>query len=88
MTTGLTYGDLYIAHAIANAAGRKFDQIVALKMQGQTWDKIADANNVSFGGTKRKQPEMARRPMLPPSMTMQSDSRADMESWHPNNHGR
>ena len=90
VTTGLSYGDLYIAHAIASAAGRKFDHIVALKMQGQTWDKIADANNVSIGGTKRKQ-EVVRTPPRPPapaSMSIQYDNRADMESMHPNAHGR
>ena len=51
---GLSFGDLYVAHAITSAAGKKFDQIVGLKMKGQTWDKIADDNNVSLGGRKVK----------------------------------
>jgi hypothetical protein len=84
--TALSYGDLYVAHAIARAAGRTFDQIVALKMHGQTWDKIADANNVSFGATKRKQ-EWATRPLpFPASLSIQSDNRSE-ESMHPYNHG-
>src|ERR1044071_1137037 len=50
--SGLTFGDLYVAHAIASASGKKFDEIVGLKRKGQTWDKIADDNNVSLGGKK------------------------------------
>ena len=50
--SGLSYGDLYVAHAIASSAGKKFDEIVRLKIQGQTWDKVADDNNVSLGGKK------------------------------------
>ena len=50
--SGLNYGDLYAAHAIASASGKSFDQIAALKAKGQTWDKIADDNNVSLGGKK------------------------------------
>jgi hypothetical protein len=51
--TGLTYGDLFIAHAIARASGKTFDQVAALKAKGQDWDKIADDNNVSLGGKKK-----------------------------------
>ena len=50
--SGLSYGDLYIAHSIASASGKSFDQIAAPKSKGQTWDKIADDNNVSLGGKK------------------------------------
>jgi len=53
-STGLTCGDLYIAHAIASASGKSFDEIVKLKKSGRSWDKIADANNVSLGGKKVK----------------------------------
>jgi hypothetical protein len=59
---GLSFGDLYVAHAITSAAGKKFDQIVGLKMQGQTWDKIADDNNVSLGGKKVKKDVANARP--------------------------
>ena len=52
--TSLSYGDLYIAHAIASAANKSFAQMVKLKKQDQSWDKIADDNNVSFGGKKVK----------------------------------
>ena len=50
--SGLSYGDLFIAHSIAKASGKSFEEIVTLKKQGQTWDKIADDNNVSLGGKK------------------------------------
>ena len=63
---GLSYGDLYVAHAIASAAGKKFDEIVKLKTQGQTWDKIADANNVSLGGKKVKKVEAKKAELLDP----------------------
>ena len=53
-SSGLSCGDLYVAHALANAAGKNFNDLVKLKKQGQTWDKIADDNNVSLGGKKVK----------------------------------
>lgn len=50
--TGLSYGDVFAAHSIARASGKSFDQIAALKVKGQSWDKIAEDNNVSLGGEK------------------------------------
>ncbi len=55
-STGLTCGDLYIAHAIASASGKSFNEIVKLKKHGQSWDKIADANHVTLGGKKASKP--------------------------------
>jgi hypothetical protein len=52
-STGLSYGDVYAAHAIANAAGKNFDQIVKLKTKGKTWEKVADESNVSLDGKKK-----------------------------------
>src|SRR5688572_31386767 len=46
-STGLTYGDIFAAHSIAKASGKKFAEIVALKKKGQTWDQIAEANGRS-----------------------------------------
>jgi hypothetical protein len=51
--TGLTYGDLFMAHSIAKAAGKSFEEIAAMKAKGQTWDQISDANNVSLDGKKK-----------------------------------
>lgn len=78
---GLSFGDLYVAHAITSASGKKFDQIVGLKMQGQSWDKIADDNNVSLGGKKVKKdvakakPTPAPRTSLPQSPDTSGASR-------------
>ncbi len=63
---GLTFGDLYVAHAITSAAGKKFDQIVGLKMKGQTWDKIAADNNVSLDGKKAKKDVANAKPTPAP----------------------
>ena len=52
-STGLSYGDVYAAHAIANAAGKNFDQIVKLKTKGKSWEKVADESNVSLDGKKK-----------------------------------
>ena len=65
-SSGLTLGDLYAAHAIANAAGKNFNDIVKLKKQGRTWDKIADDNNVSLGGKKVKKMADAKPSPTPP----------------------
>jgi hypothetical protein len=51
--SGLSYGDLFMAHSIAKATGKSFDDIAAMKSKGETWDKIADANNVSLDGKKK-----------------------------------
>ena len=48
--TGLSVGDLYVAHAIASAAGKPFAGIVAAKRSGKTWPQIAGDHNVSLGG--------------------------------------
>lgn len=68
--SGLSFGDLYVAHAITSAAGKKFDQIVGLKMQGQTWDKIADDNNVSLGGKKVKKDVAKAKPTPAPKISV------------------
>ena len=67
---GLTFGDLYVAHAITSASGKKFDQIVGLKRQGETWDKIADDNNVSLGGTKAKKDVAKAKPTPAPKTSL------------------
>jgi hypothetical protein len=71
-SSGVSYGELYIAHAIASAAGKSFTEIVKLKKQGKTWDKIADDNNVSLGGKKVK--KMANTTATPTPRTMRTPS--------------
>jgi hypothetical protein len=69
--SGLNYGDLYAAHAIAKAAGKSFDQIASMKTKGQTWDKVAEANNVSLDGKKTAKNDPAAKPQAtPPQKTL------------------
>jgi hypothetical protein len=49
--TGLTFGDIYVAHSLALATKKKFDAIVALKKGGQSWAEIARAHKVSLKGS-------------------------------------
>jgi hypothetical protein len=81
-STGLSYGDLYIAHAIACAAGKSSDQIVRLKMHGQTWDKIADDNNVSLGSQKVKKNVANAKPTPVPRTTPQMPRQPDTSNTY------
>jgi hypothetical protein len=49
--TGLSFGDLYVAHSLSLATRKKFDSIVALKTGGQSWSQIARAHKVSLKGS-------------------------------------
>jgi hypothetical protein len=48
-STGLGWGGIEKAHLLANASGRSFDEIVALKQGGQGWGQIAHANGLNLG---------------------------------------
>jgi hypothetical protein len=48
---GLSYGDVYVAHALAIASHKSFDQMVALRASGQSWAKIAQMHKVSLRGS-------------------------------------
>lgn len=71
--SNLSYGELYIAHAIASASGKTFDAIAALKAKGESWDKIADENNVSLGGKKVTQKPAAKPSPTPPQKTLRQE---------------
>ena len=58
--TGLSYGDIYVAHALSLATRKKFDNIVALKTGGQTWSQIARAHKVSLRGSTEQLKEMMK----------------------------
>lgn len=49
--TGLSYGDVYVAHSLAMASHKTFTQIVALKTSGQDWAKVARMHGVSLRGS-------------------------------------
>ena len=58
--TGLSYGDIYVAHSLAMASHKSFNQIVAVKASGQSWAKIARANKVSLRGSTAALKEMLK----------------------------
>ena len=58
--TGLSFGDLYVAHALSLATRKKFDTIVALQARGQSWSQIARAHNVSLKGSTAQLKEMMK----------------------------
>lgn len=58
--TGLSFGDLYVAHALSLATRKKFDSIVALKTGGQSWAQIARAHKVSLKGSTELLKEMMK----------------------------
>ena len=59
--TGLTIGDIYVAHSIALATRKKFSAIVALHKSGKNWADIAKAYNVTLKGSSELIKEMQRQ---------------------------
>jgi hypothetical protein len=58
--TGLTWGEIYVAHSLALATRKTFNQIVAFKSSGQSWAQIAHAHNVSLKGSTAALKEMLK----------------------------
>jgi hypothetical protein len=58
---GLTLGDVYVAHSLALATGKKVNSIFALHKSGQTWAQIAKSLNVSLKGSSELIKEMQRQ---------------------------
>ena len=58
--TGLSFGDVYVAHSLAMASHKSFNQIVALKASGQSWAKIAQTHKVSLRGSTAALKEMLK----------------------------
>ena len=59
--TGMTFGDVYVAHSLSLATKKKFKAIVALHKAGQTWAQIAKSHNVSLKGSSELIKEMQRQ---------------------------
>ena len=59
--TGWSYGELYVAHSLALATGKKFSVIVALKKSGKSWAEIAKAHNVTLKGSSELIKEMQKQ---------------------------
>jgi PIN domain nuclease of toxin-antitoxin system len=58
---GLTLGDVYVAHSLALATGKKVNSIFALHKSGKTWAQIAKSLNVSLKGSSELIKEMQRQ---------------------------
>jgi hypothetical protein len=58
--TGLSLGEVYVAHSLAMASQKSFNQIVALKAKGQSWTAIAQAHKVSLKGSTHALKEMLK----------------------------
>ena len=58
--TGLSFGEVYVAHSLAMASHKTFRQIVAAKTGGQSWAAIAAANKVSLKGSTAALKEMLK----------------------------
>ena len=56
----LTLGDVYVAHALALATGKKATVIFALRKAGKTWAQIAKSHNVSLKGSSELIKEMQK----------------------------
>lgn len=59
--TGLTFGDVYVAHSLALATKKKFSAIVALHKSGQSWAQIAKSHNVKLKGSSELIKEMQKQ---------------------------
>jgi hypothetical protein len=59
--TGLTLGDVYVAHSLALATRKKFSAIVALHKSGQSWAQIARSHNVRLKGSSELIREMQKQ---------------------------
>ena len=58
--TGLSLGDIYVAHSLSLATRKKFEAIVALKTGGQSWSQIARSHKVSLKGAAELKAMMKR----------------------------
>lgn len=58
--TGLTLGEVYVAHSLAMASKKSFNEIVASKAKGQSWAKIAEMHRVSLKGSTAALKEMLK----------------------------
>jgi 3-oxoacyl-[acyl-carrier-protein] synthase III len=59
--TGMTFGDIYVAHSLSLATRKKFSTIIALHKNGQTWAQIAKSHNVSLKGSSELIKEMQKQ---------------------------
>ena len=59
--TGFSFGEVYVAHSIALAAHKSFNQVAASKAAGLSWGKVAQVHQVSLRGSAAAIKEMMRK---------------------------
>src|ERR1700719_1027417 len=59
--TGLSFGDVYVAHSLALATKKKFSAIVAMKKSGQSWAQIAKSHHVTLKGSSELIKQMQKQ---------------------------
>jgi hypothetical protein len=59
--TGMTFGDVYVAHSLSLATKKKFNALVAMHKSGKSWADIAKSHNVSLKGSSELIKEMQRQ---------------------------
>jgi hypothetical protein len=59
--TGLTLGDVYVAHSLALATKKKVGTFFALHKSGKSWAQIAKSHNVSLKGSSELIKEMQKQ---------------------------
>ena len=59
--TGMTFGDVYVAHSLAFATKKKFNTIVALHKSGKSWADIAKSHGVALKGSSDLIEQMKRQ---------------------------
>ena len=59
--TGLSFGEVYVAHSLALATKKRFSAIVAMKKAGQSWAQIAKSHNVTLKGSSELIKEMQKQ---------------------------
>ena len=59
--TGLSFGEVYVAHSLALATKKRFNAIVAMKKAGQSWAQIAKSHNVTLKGSSELIKEMQKQ---------------------------
>jgi PIN domain nuclease of toxin-antitoxin system len=59
--TGLSFGDIYVAHSLALATNKKFSAIMAMKKSGKSWADIANAHRVTLKGSNELIKEMQKQ---------------------------
>jgi hypothetical protein len=59
--TGMTFGDIYVAHSLTLATKKKFKTMVALHQSGKSWADIAKLHNVTLKGSRELIKEMQKQ---------------------------